>query len=171
MDWMSRAASFLCHCLGGRGVWGARRPAPARDLPAAVEIAAVEMQRGMGLLPALRCMGAPADSPTRRLLEPLRALPSGGPALERALRALCDRSGSAELVLLVHTLVIVPWAVSTPQALLVRLARRLRRRQDCGWRHAALRRRARWRAGLLAAAALCLPTLLMLLRHRVPPVG
>ena len=159
MDW-TLPVSLMDRCAAGRGGgWRLRRRAIARELPASIELAAAELSRGAGLLPALRYMAEQARPPLRGLLAPLRELESGGPALDRLLRELCERSASAELALLAHTVALVPQAVSTPQALLLRLARRLRLRQAGEQRCRALSRRARWRAWPLAAAMLCLPLL------------
>jgi Flp pilus assembly protein TadB len=159
MNW-TVPMSLMDRCAAGRrGWWRLRRWAIARELPLAIEVAAAELGCGAGLLPSLRCMAERAGPPLRVLFAPLRELESGGPALQRALHELCERTPSAELALLAHTLAIVPQAASTPRALLLRLARRLRLRQASDQRCRALLRRARWRARPLAVAMLCLPFL------------
>ena len=155
MSWSTRLAA---------AGWRLRRPHTARHLPEALEVAAVELGRGAGLLPALRCMAERARPPLDTLLAPLREVGPGAAPLEHVLRSLCRQSASPELVLLAHTVALVPFAGSPPQAMFLRLARRLRRRQAAEQRRRRSSRPARWRAALLAPGIAGLPFLPLCLR-------
>ncbi|MFO1399876.1 MAG: hypothetical protein U1F06_00400 [Steroidobacteraceae bacterium] len=151
-----------------RGGWRPGSQAISGQLPDAIEIAAGELGRGAGLLPALRYMAEHARPPLLTALAPLRDVERIGAPLERSLRALQERSGCAELALLAHTVAIAAQAASPPRALLLRLARRLRRRHAAERRRAALLRAARRRAWLLAALPAVVPGALLLVRRALP---
>lgn len=168
MTWTLHELVWIRPAWWPQGGWRLRRPAIAGQLPEAIEIAACELGRGAGLLPALRCMAERARPPLRAVLAPLREVEHVGAPLERTLRTLQERSGSAELALLAHTVAIAAQAASPPQALLLRLARRLRRRHAVERRHVALRRAARRRYGLLMLLPAAVPGVLLLVRTALP---
>jgi Flp pilus assembly protein TadB len=149
--------------FGGRG--GQRwRSAVLRQLPEAVEAAAVELAQGAALRSTLQRMAARAPAPLGMALQPLAAIEQDGLSLDRALVELQAHGRLAELALFAHSVALCSVAANSPHALMLRLARRLRLRQATERAAAILLRRARRQTWLPGLPLLALPFLPLCLR-------
>lgn len=135
----------------------------AQQLPAVAEGFAAALRAGADQPAAMQALARCAPHPLlMAAVAPLLEGQGRAPAPERALLALRDRIGGAELTLFAHVLVVAGRSPQAQAGAFLRLARRLRARRQAEQRIAVLRGRAR-RVGM-AAGALSLATAAAVLR-------